>query len=121
MLSANYSFIGSNNPKTILVMAAMLAGLALFAKSWLSNLPQPVSTEFTKATVVSLEKKSLKSTGKYGNTGNTHYMLAELELESGKTFRTFVPRPYPQIGQKLSVKLTIYDDGTEEATAIAEL
>ena len=121
MVNSSYTFIGSHNPKTILTMAALLAAMGFFAKSWITNLPEPVSTELTKATVVSLEKKSMKSSGKCGNTSNTQYMFAELELENGKTFRTFVPRPYPQVGQQLPVKITKYNDGTEQAAAISEL
>ena len=121
MVSSSYTFIGSNNPKTILGMAAMIAGLALLGKSWISSLPEPVSTEFAKATVLSLEKKSMKSTGKLGNTSTTHYMFAELELEDGNTFHTLVPRPYPNVGQSVPVKVTKYDDGTAQAAVISEL
>ena len=120
MVSSNYSYIGSRNPKTILVLAAMLAGLAMFAKAWISDLPEPVSTERAEATVLSVEKKSFKTNGKYGTSSNTQYMFAELELDNGKTFRTMVPRPYPKVGAKLPVQITKYDDGSEQATTLSE-
>ena len=121
MLGSSHSFIGSKNPITILVLAGLIGGFAMLGKSWLATLPEPVSTEFATAKVVSLEKKSMKSTGKTGISNTTAYMFAVLELENGKTVRTFVPQPYPRVGEELQVKLTTYDDGSQQAAAIREL
>lgn len=121
MLASSSSYIGSKNPVTILVMVALIGGFAVFAKSWVGNLPEPVSTEFAKAKVVALEKKSMKSIGKTGINNTTSYMFAVLELANGKTFRTFVPQPYPRIGEELQVKVTTFDDGSQQAAAIREL
>ena len=109
-------YIGSRNPRTIIVLCVLMGVAFLGAKSFLNGLPEAVSSDVSDAEVISLDKRQLNSRDRTGNTITSTFMFAELKLDSGKTFKSTVAQPYPIVGEKLKVTVTKYSDGSETAT-----
>ena len=103
---------------SIVISGAVVLGLAIWAKSWMVGLPQPLAEDFTTAEVISVERKSMESRSKYGIETSTHYAHVKLALDDGRSFETTVFQPHPQPGTRLSIKVTEFDDGTKTASVI---
>ena len=111
-------YLGSRNPLTIIVMALFVVGGALFAKHSINSLPDVVDEVLTTAEVISVEEKTMKHRDKTGGDIVNKIGIAKLELDDGKTFTSTVFRPYPNAGERISVKVTSFSDGTKSAAAL---
>ncbi|MEM7467065.1 MAG: hypothetical protein AAF387_09290 [Pseudomonadota bacterium] len=112
------AYMGTRNPKTIIVMFGIVFLVFMWAKSWMNNLPEPIESQNATATVISLDKRALKSRDRFGNTNSTPFVIADLELADGRTFKSSVFKPYPSVGEKLEIRVTKYSDGSEEAALV---
>ncbi len=109
-------YIGSNNPITIIVLAALLLGAAIIAKSWIAAQPEVIGEDVTAAIVLSITDKEAEYRDKVGNKNTISLAIAKLQLADGKTFTTSIPKPYPMPGDRVSVKVLEYSDGSKAAS-----
>ena len=109
-------YIGSRNPLTIIVLAVLFLTGAMLAKSWMDSQPDIIAEDITSAKILSIHDKEVEYRDKVGNKNAIGFAIAKLELADGKTFNASVLKPYPMPGEKVSVKLVEYSDGTKVAS-----
>lgn len=109
-------YIGSNNPGTIVVLAVFMLGIAIVAKSWLDAQPEVVAEDVSSATVLSIDGREAEYRDKVGNKNVISLAIAKLQLADGKTFTASIPKPYPAPGDRVSVKVIEYSDGSTAAS-----
>ena len=111
-------FLGPYKPLTIIVMAGMMLIAFLGGALLMNSLPDVVSEEYSSAKVISIENKTMKSRTRTGIDTTTQIAVAQLELKDGKKFRTTLFKPYPLLGETVSVKVLHYSDGTRSAAVV---
>ncbi|GEM_PF-2221406 len=109
-------YIGSRNPLTIIVLAVLLLTGTMLAKFWMDSQPDIIAEDVTSAKVLSISDKEVEYRDKVGNKNAISFAIAKLELADGKTFTASIPKPYPTPGEKVSVRVIEYSDGTKSAS-----
>ena len=110
-------YLGSRNPLTLIVLAALLLGGGIAAKSWMAAQPEIVAEEFITARVVAVEKVVSERRDKVGGMIRTEHVIAEVDLGDGRTFKTRVQDRSIDHGDMIEVKVVTYSDGTHSGSA----
>ena len=119
IIAKNHMYLlRSRNPLTIIVTALLFLGALLYGKQWANSLPDVVDESFATAVVVSVERTQMRSVDKTGGEIVSNIGVAKLQLDDGKKFTSTFPQPFPSPGDRISVKVIRYSDGTISAATM---